>query len=68
MYIFGIIIVFFGLTFLLRNLGFLNFTASFWSIFYPLIIIIFGSVIVFVTHEGKKILKRIKKLFLDEDK
>lgn len=69
MYIFGILIVVFGLAFLLRNLGFLNFAASFWSVFYPVIIIVFGLIIVCVTHEGRKILRHLKNLFKgDSDK
>jgi len=61
MYISGIIIVLFGLAFLLRNLGFLEFSASFWSVFYPVLIIVIGLVIVMVTHEGRKLFKKIKE-------
>ena len=63
MYILGIIIAVFGLAFLLRNLGVLNFEGSFWSLFYPLIIIAIGTAIVAVTYEGRKLLKKIKGIF-----
>jgi tellurite resistance protein TehA-like permease len=63
MYIFGIIIVVFGLAFLLRNLGFLNFDASFWAVFYPVVIMGLGAAIICVTHEGRKLLKKLKDLF-----
>lgn len=68
MYIFGIAIFIFGLAFLLRNLGVLYFPGSFWSIFYPLVIIIVGLTIVCVTYEGKKLLKKIKELLTWADK
>lgn len=61
MYILGLGIVMFGLVFLLRNLGLLDFPGSFWSLFYPLIIIGFGVVVVCITHEGRKLLKKIKE-------
>ncbi|MDP3792527.1 MAG: DUF5668 domain-containing protein [bacterium] len=61
MYIFGLIIVIFGLAFLLRNLGLLEFAASFWSVFYPAVIIAFGLIILFLTHEGRKLFKKLKE-------
>ena len=64
----GILIFVLGLAFLLRNLGLLHFPASFWSVFYPVVIMIAGFVIIFITHEGRKFLNRIKKLFSAEDK
>lgn len=67
MYILGIAIVVFGLAFLLRNLGLLSFVASFWSVFYPVIIIAFGVAILCITHEGRKFLRRIKNLFSREE-
>lgn len=68
MYIFGLAIVVFGLAFLLRNLGFLDFAASFWYVFYPLIIIGFGLILICVTHEGRKLLRKIKDLLSFGDK
>lgn len=68
MYIVGLVIFVFGLVFLLRNVGVLDFAGSFWSIFYPLLIMGVGFVIVGVTYEGKKLLKKIKELFSNEDK
>jgi len=65
--IFGIAILVFGLAFLLRNLGLLHFPGSFWSLFYPLVIVVVGLVVIFVTHEGRKLLKRLKKFFSGED-
>lgn len=67
MYIFGIAVLIFGLAFLLRNLGLLSFSASFWSVFYPVIIISVGLVVICITHEGRKLLKRLKKIFSGED-
>lgn len=67
MYILGVAIVIFGLAFLLRNLGLLSFVASFWSVFYPIVIITFGVVILCITHEGRKLLKRLKRLFSGEE-
>lgn len=61
MYIFGLIIVIFGLAFLLRNLGILYFPGSFWSLFYPAVIIGIGVIVVCITHEGRKFLKKIKE-------
>ena len=63
----GIAILVFGLAFLLRNLGLLTFAASFWSVFYPVVIIAFGLGIILVTHEGRKLLNRLKKLFKGDD-
>jgi len=60
-YVSGLIIVVFGLAFLLRNLGVIDFPGSFWSLFYPLVIIALGLVIVGVTYEGRKFLKKIKE-------
>ena len=62
MYISGLIVVVFGLAFLLRNLGVIYFPGSFWSLFYPLIIVGFGLVVICITHEGRKLLKKIKEL------
>ena len=67
MMIFGVSIFIFGLIFLLRNLGVIGFPGSFWSLFYPLVIMAVGFVILFVTHEGRKLLKKIKRIFLSED-
>ena len=61
MYIFGIFVVVFGLAFLLRNLGILYFPGSFWSLFWPLVVIGLGVVVICVTHEGRKLLKKIKE-------
>jgi len=63
MYMFGLIIVVLGLAFLLRNLGFLAFAASFWSVFYPLVIVLIGLGVVCATYEGRKLLKKIKSIF-----
>lgn len=67
MYIVGLSIFIFGLAFLLRNLGVVYFPGSFWSLFYPLIIVGFGLVIIFVTHEGKKLLNKIKRIISGEE-
>ena len=61
MYIFGIFVVVFGLAFLLRNLGILYFPGSFWSLFWPLVVIGLGVIVVCITHEGRKLLKKIKE-------
>ena len=61
MYIFGIFVVVFGLAFLLRNLGILYFPGSFWSLFWPLVVIGLGVVVICVTHEGRKLLKKINE-------
>ena len=63
MYIAGVTILLFGLAFLLRNLGIIYFPGSFWSLFYPLIIVGFGLIIICITHEGRKLLKKIKRIF-----
>lgn len=63
MYIVGIAIVVFGLAFLLRTLGLVYFPGSFWSLFWPFVVIGFGLVIICVTHEGRKLLKKIKEIF-----
>lgn len=68
MYILGITVVIFGLAFLLRNLGLLEFTASFWSVFYPVLIIFIGLVIVTITHEGRRLLRKIKEFLHWVDK
>ena len=69
MYISGLIVIVFGLAFLLRNLGIIYFPGSFWSIFYPLVIIFVGLILVCVTYEGRKLLKKIKSIFSSsEDK
>ena len=52
MNIIGIAIFVLGLAFLLRNLGLLHFPASFWSVFYPVVIRGIGFVILAVTYEG----------------
>ena len=67
MYILGLAIFLLGLAFFLRNLGVLSFAASFWYVFYPLIIMLFGLGILAATYEGRKVLKRLKKLFSKED-
>ena len=61
MYILGLAIFLFGLAFLLRNLGLINFQGNFWSLFYPIFIIGFGALIIGITHEGRKLLKKIKE-------
>ncbi|OGM97059.1 MAG: hypothetical protein A3B86_02915 [Candidatus Yanofskybacteria bacterium RIFCSPHIGHO2_02_FULL_38_22b] len=61
MYIFGVFVVIFGLAFLLRNLGILYFPGSFWSLFYPIVIIGLGVAVVCITHEGRKLLKKIRE-------
>ena len=66
MYIIGIVIFVFGLIFLLRNVGVLDFVGSFWSVFYPLVIMGVGFIILGVTYEGKKLLNKIKKIFSSE--
>ncbi len=66
MYIGGLFIVLFGLAFLLRNLGIIYFPGSFWGLFYPLVIVGFGLAIICVTHEGRKLLKKIKNIFGDK--
>ena len=38
----GIFLLFFGLLFLLRNLGLIMFPISFWGLFWPLVLIIVG--------------------------
>ena len=63
MYIFGVAIFLFGLAFLLRNLGIIYFPGSFWSLFYPLVILAIGAVVIGITYEGRKLLKRIKGWF-----
>ena len=68
MYVAGVIVVLFGLAFLLRNLGFLNFNASFWAVFYPLVIIGFGVALLCITQEGRKLIKKLKDLFSKFDK
>ena len=67
MYIAGLAILLFGLVFLLRNLGLLHFPASFWSVFYPLVIMGMGFSILLVTYEGRKFLKRLRKLLSGKD-
>ena len=67
MYIIGIVIFVFGLVFLLRNVGVLDFAGSFWSVFYPLVIMGVGFIILGVTYEGKKLLNKIKKIFSSEE-
>lgn len=62
-YILGVTIFVFGLIFLLRNLGLLTFTASFWSLFYPVVIISVGLVVIFITHEGRKLVMKIRQIF-----
>jgi len=61
MYVLSITIFVFGLAFLLRNLGVIYFPGSFWSLFYPLLIVGFGLIIVCITHEGRKLFKKIKE-------
>lgn len=68
MYISGLIIVVFGLAFLLRNLGIVYFPGSFWSLFYPLVIVGFGLIIICVTHEGRKLLRKLKQIFKSSEK
>jgi drug/metabolite transporter (DMT)-like permease len=67
MYILGLGIVIFGLAFLLRNLGVIYFPGSFWSLFYPLIIVGLGLAVICVTHEGRKLLKKLKNIFRDKE-
>jgi len=62
MYILGLFIVIFGLAFLLRNLGVIDFPGSFWGLFYPVMIIGIGGVVICVTHKGRQLLKKIKNL------
>ena len=66
----GIIILVLGTAFLLRNLGVISFDAGFWSVFYPLMIMGVGFIILLATYEGRKFLKKIKKMFStgEEDK
>lgn len=60
----GIIIIVLGTAFLLRNLGVISFDAGFWSVFYPLVLIVIGLFIMLVTHKGRKLLRWIQdKLF-----
>jgi len=63
MYVTGLFILLFGLAFFLRNLGVLYFPGSFWSLFYPLVIVSFGVALICVTHKGRQLLKRIKEIF-----
>ena len=67
MIIIGLGIFILCLAFLLRNLGLLHFPANFWSVFYPLVIMGVGFIILLVTYEGRKFLKKIKKIFSSED-
>ena len=68
MIIIGVSIFIFGLVFLLRNLGVLDFSGSFWSLFYPLLIMGIGFVILSITYEGRKLLKKIKAIFSTEER
>ena len=63
----GVAIFVLGLAFLLRNLGLLHFPANFWSVFYPLVIMMVGFIILYITHEGRVLLKRVKKLLSKEE-
>lgn len=63
MYIAGLFVVLFGVAFFLRNLGVIYFPGSFWGLFWPLVVVGLGLAIICVTHEGRKLLRKIKDLF-----
>lgn len=52
--ILGILLIFIGALFLLKNLGLVQLPASIWSLLYPLIIIIIGIHLVNWTLRGRK--------------
>jgi hypothetical protein len=63
MYIAGIAIFIFGLAFFLRNLGVISFPGSFWSLFWPLVVIGFGIGLICLTHAGRQLIKKLKEAF-----
>lgn len=52
--ILGIFIIVLGLALLLRNLGLMAFPASFWSLFFPLFLIVIGIYIIIAVKKGKE--------------
>jgi hypothetical protein len=52
--ILGIFIIVFGLVLLLRNLGLISLPISFWSLFFPLFLIVGGIYIIIAVKKGKE--------------
>ena len=62
--ILGIFIIVMGLVLLLRNLGLIALPASFWSIFFPLFLVVSGIYIIIAVKKGKAYWDQaIKKFF-----
>ncbi len=62
--ILGIFIIVLGLVLLLRNLGLITLPTGFWSLFFPLFLIVIGIYIIMAVKKGKEYWDQaIKKFF-----
>jgi uncharacterized membrane protein len=52
--ILGIFIIVLGLVLLLRNLGLITLPTGFWSLFFPLFLIVIGIYIIMAVKKGKE--------------
>ena len=52
--ILGLFLLCLGLVFLLRNLGLIILPANFWSVFYPIVLIVLGLYLALAAHKGRK--------------
>lgn len=51
--ILGIFLILIGVVYLLKNLGFIVLPASFWSLLYPLLLVVIGIYLVIGARKGK---------------
>ncbi len=58
--ILGLFLLCLGLVFLLRNLGLIILPANFWSVFYPIVLIVLGLYLALAAHKGR----RYKEMFM----
>ncbi len=62
--ILGIFIVVFGLVLLLRNLGLITLPISFWSLFFPLFLMMIGIYVIMAVKKGREYWDQAIKKFI----
>lgn len=61
--IIGFLFLIVGVLVLLKNLGFISFPGNFWSLFYPLALVVIGLYLVLAAKGGRKCMNWVKEQF-----
>ncbi len=61
----GLLFIVIGILTLLKNLGIVSFQGGFWSVFYPLALIMVGLYLVLAVRRGKKRWDWVRTKFID---